>query len=581
MIIRLAVFLSTLWFTSSNTTLIAPTTVFGELVPTPGASDSLRAFPGAEGWGALALNACRDLTVTVHQVTNTNSSGAGSLRTAIEATTNGAFDFIIFRTGGTLDVTPAALPASADCTYFAGQTAPGGGYQIKRPGAGNSLLTFKHVHDMVVRYLRLRHGLDTITTGGGPCGSGDAIRGTSTSNIKSTNRIVVDHVTAAWTLDSHMGVWKQGTTGPDVREISLQHNLMHEALINHSTSYSSGGSHVCASGSTTAYLQVYDLSYHHNLNAHNLIRNPNVLGHNGLFTKGNEVINNVVYNWGNGIGQSLCDVTLDLINNFWKRGPGTSTGSVSRWRHKLTKNSGGPVDDSSIYIDGNEWNGPVLGEQWDFIRANSGGGSVSKDHQRLTRLDQPTFPVTVLTPTQAFDTAIAHAGASRKLSCDGLWVSNRDATDDRIIQDVQDSTGIHIVTPSQVGGWPTLAAGTACTDTDGDGLPDAWELMCGADATSLTIGGDISGDGYKNMEEYVNATNGHGVDLDWTDNATNEVGFFIDRDAGSGFARYDSVAANVTIYFDASGLPGYIYKVGAHNTDGESATAGPFTIACR
>ncbi|MBX7120140.1 MAG: pre-peptidase C-terminal domain-containing protein [Gemmatimonadaceae bacterium] len=66
------------------------------------------------------------------------------------------------------------------------------------------------------------------------------------------------------------------------------------------------------------------------------------------------------------------------------------------------------------------------------------------------------------------------------------------------------------------------------------------------------------------------------VDLSWTDNATNETGFYVERCQGAGcttFALLDSVGANVTAYAN-EGLTAsqtYTYRVRARNLAGTSA----------
>ncbi|MBW3625426.1 MAG: polysaccharide lyase, partial [Armatimonadetes bacterium] len=58
-----------------------------------------------------------------------------------------------------------------------------------------------------------------------------------------------------------------------------------------------------------------------------------------------------------------------------------------------------------------------------------------------------------------------------------------------------------------VGGWPELKSQAAPPDTDGDGMPDPWESghqlnpRDPADGTK-----DRDGDGYTNVEEYLNGT---------------------------------------------------------------------------
>ena len=86
----------------------------------------------------------------------------------------------------------------------------------------------------------------------------------------------------------------------------------------------------------------------------------------------------------------------------------------------------------------------------------------------------------------------------------------------------QDSYKLGIITDiSQVGGYPEYK-GTPYVDTDKDGLPDAWEIkykLNPNDASDATI--DSDGDGYTNIEEYINGTNPK-KKTDWKDLKNNE-----------------------------------------------------------
>jgi hypothetical protein len=64
--------------------------------------------------------------------------------------------------------------------------------------------------------------------------------------------------------------------------------------------------------------------------------------------------------------------------------------------------------------------------------------------------------------------------------------------------------------PEEVGGFPKLGfnPGELQADSDGDGMPDAWELQHGLDPRSAADGPqDSDGDGYTNVEEFLNGTN--------------------------------------------------------------------------
>jgi hypothetical protein len=95
--------------------------------------------------------------------------------------------------------------------------------------------------------------------------------------------------------------------------------------------------------------------------------------------------------------------------------------------------------------------------------------------------------------------------------CDGFWVNARDAVDTRVINSYYAGTGSIISSEAEVGGFPVIANGTACTDTDRDGMPDGWELARGLNPTNAADGngdrdrnGDGYGDGWTNLEEYLN-----------------------------------------------------------------------------
>jgi hypothetical protein len=62
-----------------------------------------------------------------------------------------------------------------------------------------------------------------------------------------------------------------------------------------------------------------------------------------------------------------------------------------------------------------------------------------------------------------------------------------------------------ITDPRQMGGYPVYKAWQPYVDTDGDGMPDAWEKQYGLNPNDpADANGDINGDGYTNIEKYIN-----------------------------------------------------------------------------
>ena len=89
----------------------------------------------------------------------------------------------------------------------------------------------------------------------------------------------------------------------------------------------------------------------------------------------------------------------------------------------------------------------------------------------------------------------------------GATLPKRDGVDLRIIADVRNRTGHIIDSQTQVGGWPNLESAPAFIDSDNDGLPDDWEIKHGLDPTNnLDNNLDNDGDGYTNIEEWLNGT---------------------------------------------------------------------------
>jgi hypothetical protein len=87
----------------------------------------------------------------------------------------------------------------------------------------------------------------------------------------------------------------------------------------------------------------------------------------------------------------------------------------------------------------------------------------------------------------------------------GAMLPARDSVDQRIINDVTNKTGHWITNPADVGGWPNLASGSPPVDMDHDGMPDTWELAHGLNPANAADGPqDADGDGYTNLEEFLN-----------------------------------------------------------------------------
>ena len=88
---------------------------------------------------------------------------------------------------------------------------------------------------------------------------------------------------------------------------------------------------------------------------------------------------------------------------------------------------------------------------------------------------------------------------------------HRDQVDSLVIADVTSlgKTGSLWTHQTNTGlsnsGYGTLSGGTPATDTDGDGMPDAWEERYGLNPSDPSdANGDFDHTGYTNIEKYIN-----------------------------------------------------------------------------
>ncbi|MDB5325575.1 MAG: cellulose-binding family, partial [Phycisphaerales bacterium] len=90
------------------------------------------------------------------------------------------------------------------------------------------------------------------------------------------------------------------------------------------------------------------------------------------------------------------------------------------------------------------------------------------------------------------------------LNYSGAFWWQRDGIDARIVNDTRTFRGGNIRYAEDVGGWINVAEVRRPKDfdTDGDGMPDAWEIAHGLDPKVDDHNGDYNHDGYTNIEKY-------------------------------------------------------------------------------
>ncbi len=495
------------------------------------AQNSAPAFPGAEGFARYTTTGGRgtDGTTKVYHVTNLNDSGTGSLRWAVS---QAGPRTIVFDVSGYIDLKSNLQILSN--TTIAGQTAPGCGITLRY-----YTVEFTKCDNVIVRFLRFRRSqIKNVNDGA------DASWG------RNHNNIILDHCSFSWSIDELGSFY-------DNRNFTMQWCNLTEALANpgHSKGEHSYGGIWGGKGA----------SFHHNFIAHAQNRTPRFNGArynwqgydktkyaNTIQAERVDFRNCVMYNWGNGNGcyGGPGGGYVNMINNYYKAGPGTSNKTrVTQISFADSGNSGSnpfPNYASRYYINGNyvtaagdaaknyDWKGVkydktilvngeycmedtlhYYGDDQTYVKNNSGYDCIK------IKCDSPfeAGEVTTHSAEKAYEKVVAYAGAS-------LY---RDAVDSRIAEETKTGTVTYTGAISKTKGiidvvndpegtidettvsYPDLVSETRPEgyDTDGDGMPDAWEIANGlnpndaSDAVLKTL--DTEKGWYTNLEVYLNS----------------------------------------------------------------------------
>ncbi|MDR0541048.1 MAG: T9SS type A sorting domain-containing protein [Dysgonamonadaceae bacterium] len=493
------------------------------------------AFPGAEGHGRYATGGRGGNVVKVTTLEDNAAGQAiinGSLRWAFQQASPKT---IVFDVSGTIEL-KQQLKTGKDNITLAGQTAPGDGICI----SGYDFVI--NSNNIIIRFVRFRPGDES---GAEP----DGLGGMDKKNI------IIDHCSVSWSVDECLSVY-------GMENLTVQWCIASEAL---RVSTHGKGTHGYGGnwGGNKA-------SYHHNLIAHCESRTPR-LGPRTT-TQTNEYVdirNNVFYNWaGEGCygGEGM---KVNMVNNYYKPGPATDAASAAV-KYRIAKI--GIRTDSYIatypafapmlhvwgkfYIDGNkmEGNTEVTNDNWTkgVYAQQSNGTGVDNLWTQTTmdtiRLAQPleTGIVTTHTPDKAYELVLVYVGCSM----------NRDDVDARIISDVRNRKATYTASGNKAGyintpfdtkpanapaGWtPWLPAGqtSAPVDSDGDGIPDAWEDAHGLNKNNPADGKLPNAEGYTNLEVYLNS-----LVAEITENQN--------REGQSGLNPVEKSRKEITCYVDA------------------------------
>jgi hypothetical protein len=477
--------------------------------------ESVPAFPGAEGFGASARGGRGGRVIEVKHL---RDAGPGSLRQCIEA--HGPRT-CVFRIGGYITL-KSQLKIVNPFITIAGQTAPGDRITLRIDKTMTSGPLNIRTHDVVLRYFSVRPGINPgQTTGGESDYNIDAITiGAMDSKAVTYEpyNVIIDHVSMAWTTDEVINTaWRH-------RDITIQWSMMAEAIDCDGGSSEGSGDKCGGKGPLIGGKEGKDVSYHHNLMASNKGRNPMIKNQGGVV----DVVNNIIFpstDIGLIADSQYATQNINFVGNYIKAAPGVNT-TLLGVRLAAPYNAG-RLGSYQLYVKGNI--GPMRpsdSDPEDWIVNSTSPGDPNFNARtyvhpqygpimQSSRLAAPAVHTT--SALQAWHDVLNEVGASRQLNAQGELVLARDPIDTRIINDIRNGKSATIQTEPWPPTWPTLRAGTPYPDEDHDGMADAWETMhfgTLARGSASDSSSDFDGDGYTDLEEYLNGSDpknpGHG-----------------------------------------------------------------------
>ena len=460
-------------------------------------TEKLTAFPGAEGFGRYVTGGRGG---KVLHVKNLKDSGYQSLRWCLQQT--GA-KTIVFDVSGTIHLeSELSIPSN---TTIAGQTAPGDGICV-----ADYPCSIKG-NNVIVRYMRFRLGNKNVKKDGAD--GWDGFGGFDKQGW------MIDHCSVSWSIDECLSVLGNKNT-------TVQWCLVAQSLVNsgHSKGAHGYGGNWGGSGA----------SFHHNLIVHHGSRTPR-LGPRPTtqLDERMDMRNNVIYNFGGNGCYGGEGMKVNIVNNYYKPGPGSPTGDKGKRIAGIGIRTNSYIATypayapalhlwGKYYVTGNVNSkySDVTNNNWAYgiynqIDASGCDGTYTQATKDSIKIDEPIefIATTTHTAQKAYEKVLDYAGACK----------SRDTFDALMVSDTRDGKATYTGSglskgfvnsqddnkPSGAGSdwsaWPTLNSTTAPTDTDGDGMPDDWEDGHGLDKTKAADGNVVTESGYTNLEIYLNS----------------------------------------------------------------------------
>lgn len=497
----------------------------------------LPAFPGAEGFGSDTIGGRGGRVIHVTTLADNGDNRnpiAGSLRAAINASGS---RIVVFDVSGIIYLQSILIIREPFIT-IAGQTSPGG---IATAGHPIAIWT----NDVIMRHMRIRTGSNEVVyergTSSDPDGEGEIVCYDNLySNCNQGNKvpcstpgsphvlrteggcggdyvgvnpetldtfyiagsampswfpgatgynIIIDHCSFSWGVDETFSV----VTG--ARDVTIQWSSIFEGL-----SYAGHpkGEHSKGMLCSFKYGGVKEISIHHNYFSNSAARQPLIAGGNNgvvddIYDNWVDVRNNVIFlGYANGNATFENDGRGNAVNNWTRPSPITRDTALG-WSYWGT-----PYGNHYLYLAGNKGAPAVNPSDPDWaINDEWRTQPASTDYQRTT-----PYPIDAIYLPHTFEASAAFAECV--VAAVGATAPSIDSVDQRMRDEW--AAGSYTVRNNvkYPDDYPAYQNLTAPLDSDQDGMPDDWETAHGLRNDQDDSDGDPDGDGYTNIEEYIN-----------------------------------------------------------------------------
>ena len=579
-------------------TVDADKTVYAVFSPLENYNADLISFPGAEGYGRFTTGgrAVDGRGSKVYYVTRLddcadNNLVEGTFRWAVK-TGDDTPRTILFKVAGTIYLTSKLTGLKPNLT-IAGQTAPGGGiclagYQMKLPS------------NSIVRHIRFRAG-DLPKTS------------MSQLDVENISNVILDHCTFAWSMEENLTMY-------DCDYTTVQWCLFSEPLYDSRNSKGNraygaqwGGEH----GTMHHCLFAHCVSRSPRFNGVRANVNDRQVDaefiNNVIYNWGNH---NSVYGGECSAGGATDYNRTYMINNYYRPGPATQVGT-NNGRHFVRPTGGSINEVGEWYLSGNMfetgskwrgsanfWNDEILEKvnadnYWGFLTEKGRGihfwslnPSQELYDEKLLKSLPEGYQLTMSYETayEAYEKVVQQAGASLPRYDEndarilkeaageidpqfggalGVKLGVIDSPYDITLQDHDEFAALYEGDESvdnkeiEVTCYPRLQPteedfAEQVVDTDGDGLPDAYEIEKGLDPNNPADGMSLSASGYSNLELYLNGVADREIDAKvYTEHQPAIGSFSINATVGEG-EQYTTIQAAIDAA-PTDGTPYYIY----------------------